>query len=87
MSENEKCYPTDRNLGRDCLYWGLGGIAASCCFPKAELQGRKTCGGSIDDVCLYIKDGRPPGEFSEMLLAGIKYSPPNSSLLPPGEII
>ena len=87
MSENERVYPHEQNLGKECLYWSLGGIAAKCCFPKYELEGRTTCGGVIDDVCLYVKDGRTPGPTSQILLEGIRSMPPDSSLLPPGEII
>jgi hypothetical protein len=87
MQKPEGQYPNEDNLGKECLYWGLGGVATGCCFPKLELEGRQTCGGIIDDVCLYVKDGRPPGETSRMLLSGIKLSPPDSSLLPPGEIV
>jgi hypothetical protein len=52
-----------------------------------ELEGRTTCGGIIDDVCLKVLIGRAPGKTSQMLLEGIKTQLPDSSLLPPGEII
>lgn len=87
MQESDTYYPSERNLGRACSFWNLGGAALQCCFPKMELEGRTTCGGIIDDVCLKIKDGRPAGNTTELLLAGIKTQLPNSSLLPPGEII
>lgn len=87
MSNVEKYHPSEANIGEHCLYWKLGGIATNCCYPKLELNGRSTCNGVIDDVCLYMKDGRVPGDFSQLLLMGIKTGPHDSSLLPPGEII
>ncbi len=56
----EKYYPKEANLGQGCSFWNLGNFAAECCYPKYELQGRTTCRGIIDDVCLYVKDGRQP---------------------------
>ncbi len=87
MSDIEKYYPKEQNMGKTCLYWELGGIAATCCYPKHELQGRTTCGGVIDDVCLYVKDDRELSDFSKMLLEGVKSSISDSSLLPPGDIV
>lgn len=86
MTEPETYYPKEENLGKPCMFWSLGGIAAACCYPKFELEGRTTCGGTIDDVCLRIKDGRPGSEFTEFLLEGTNTQIPDSSLLPPGEI-
>ncbi len=87
MQDFEKNYPDEPNLGKDCQFWKLGGIATNCCFPKFELQGRTTCRGVIDNVCLQIKDGRQADDFTEMLLKGTKTAVPNSSLLPPGDIV
>lgn len=87
MPKSESYYPKEHNIGKDCLYWDLGGLATNCCYPMAELQDRTTCGGIVDDVCLYIKDGRTPSDFSKMLLVGVKTSMPNGSLLPPGDIV
>jgi hypothetical protein len=87
MSDTEKYYPKEENLGKECLYWHLGSTAAQCRYPKQELEGRTTCGGVIDDVCLYVIVGRTPSEFTQMLLKGIKSAPQDGSLLPPGEII
>jgi hypothetical protein len=87
MIEPEKFYPNEQNMGKSCSYWELGGIATNCCYPKHELQGRTTCGGVIDDVCLYVKNGREPSYFSKMLLEGVKTSITDSSLLPPGDIV
>ena len=86
MQEPELSHPNVENLGKACRFWNLGGIATDCCFPKAELEGRTTCGGTVDDVCLYVKAGRTPSEFSDLLLTGINLRPPDGSLLPPGEI-
>lgn len=87
MSATEKYYPKEVNLGLDCQYWCLGGLATGCCFPKAELEGRRSCEGTIDDVCLLIKDGRQPGSLTELQTIEIKTRVPNSSLLPPGDIV
>ena len=45
----EKFYPSEENLGNDCRFWQNG-----CTYPKAEVQGRLSCEGVIDDVCLYL---------------------------------
>ncbi len=83
----EKYYPKEANLGQECSFWNLGNFAAECCYPKYELQGRTTCRGVIDDVCLYVKDGRQPqDETTQLLLSGTNTNPPNCTLLPPGQI-
>jgi hypothetical protein len=87
MTDAEKFYPTEENLGKECKYWGLGETAVNCCFPKIQLQGRTTCLGIIDDVCLRVKDGREASSFSEMLLLRTDTTPLNGALLPPGEIV
>lgn len=86
MSEPEKFYPIVEHLGKECSFWGLDQGEPACGYPKSELEGRTTCRGIVDDVCLYIIDGRPPSELSDMLLKGIRTRQPDSSLLPPGDV-
>ena len=55
---SEKFYPSEENLGKNCQFWNLFGRFHGCNFPKAEMEGRTSCEGLIDDICLYLKDGR-----------------------------
>ena len=82
----EKYFPRAENLGQDCLYWAIGGLASGCDYPKVELSGRRSCEGIVDDVCLYVKDGRTPVSLTDGQIAEIKTSVPNSHYnnLPPG---
>ncbi len=87
MSELEQSYPIEANLGMDCQYWCLGGLATGCCFPKVELKGRRSCEGIIDDVCLFIKDGRKPTSLTGEEITELKTHAPrftDKSYLPPG---
>ena len=89
MFESERFYPKEVNLGSDCLYWCLGGLASGCSFPKAELEGRRSCEGIIDDVCLFVKNGREPRSLSDEQMIEIKTrapDPANQYKLPPGNI-
>jgi hypothetical protein len=83
----EKFDPKEENLGRNCKWWALGGLATGCCFPKKELDGRRECEGIVDDVCLFIKDGREVLSLSQQLQLVIKTSIPGTVSLPPGETI
>lgn len=87
MSAEEKYYPKEANLGQNCLYWVVGGIATGCCYQNANLQGRLSCEGIVDDVCLYLKDIRQPSSLTESQIVEIKTRLPDSSLLPPGDIV
>jgi hypothetical protein len=67
----EKSYPEESNLGHDCMFWqgidesvSLGRVAMGCFFPKAELEGRLSCEGIVDDICLLLKDGRVPSRLT-----------------------
>lgn len=92
----EKSYPTEQNLGKECLFWQgivtqstLGQLAVGCFFPKAEMEGRLSCEGMIDDVCLFLKDGRHPKSLSEAQIDEIRTRIPLSTDnrdLPPGDI-
>ena len=87
MTDVEKSYPMEANLGRDCLYWSLGGFGTACCYPKAELEHRRGCEGIVDDVCLFVKDGRRPSSLNQEQMDEIKNRAPDlwdKSYLPPG---
>lgn len=80
----EAFYPREENLGNECRFWTE---ASGCVFPKAEMEGRRSCEGIIDDVCLYLKDGRKPLSLSPEQLLKLKITPPapNKSYIPPGD--
>lgn len=83
----ERFYPKEENLGKNCLYWSLGGYLMRCCYPKAELEGRQSCEGLIDDVCLYVKDGRPAPSLSDQQIREIQARMPIVGFfLPPGDV-
>lgn len=87
--EAEKFYPDEANLGKNCRFWNIGSTAMACAFPKAEMEGRRSCEGVIDDVCLYLKNGRRPKSLTEEQIREIKTRAPDSadkSYLPPGDI-
>ncbi len=52
--------PTEANLGKECEFWGDSEHSGRCQFSLPELCGRISCNGIVDEVCLYIKDGRVP---------------------------
>ena len=57
----EKFYPREENLGRDCIMWNLKGRFAGCNYPKAELEGRTSCEGVIDRLCVdFLSEKRKP---------------------------
>ncbi|MCA9332688.1 hypothetical protein KDA00_02340 [Candidatus Saccharibacteria bacterium] len=81
-------YPTEETLGENCMFWYLEGPQIGCCIPKAELMGRLSCEGMIDDVCLFVKDGRKAPSLSHEQMVDIKigaYSYTGNNL-PPGEV-
>lgn len=70
------------------MFWDLGRLA--CSFPKAEMEGRRSCEGVIDDVCLFLKDGRTPPSLSQQQIDEIRLRAPHlydKSYIPPGDII
>lgn len=80
----EKYSPSVKNLGKDCLFWENG-----CMYPKAEIIGRTSCEGVIDDVCLLFLYNRKPKSLSKEQLDKLKHNPPSltaSFLIPPGDI-
>jgi hypothetical protein len=85
--DRDTFYPAERNLGRDCEFWAVGGVAVGCCFPKAEMSGRTSCEGVIDDVCLFLKNGRHPDSLTEQQIIELKTRMPdleNKLYIPPG---
>lgn len=86
--EQDRYYPTEAHLGLNCMFWNEAG--AYCTFPKAELNGRRSCEGVVDDVCLFIKDRREPLSLSMEQRLALRIRPPSedSALhLPPGETV
>lgn len=90
MEVDNYFFPGEENLGKNCMFWGLkvvGGIAVGCAYPKAELEGRMSCDGIVDDVCLFIKDGRQPSSLTEQQRTELITRIPNltdKSYIPPG---
>lgn len=87
MSETFR--PSEATLGENCMYWRqLGEMAACCTYPKLQLEGRRSCEGMIDDVCLYMTQGRAQVSLTDEHMVEIKTRiPTDGSSLPPGEII
>lgn len=90
----EKYSPREENLGRNCGFWQgvseAGRIAVGCCYPKAEMTGRLSCEGIVDDVCLYLKEGRRPQSLTEDQIREIRTRIPGfeeNRRLPPGDIV
>jgi hypothetical protein len=77
-------YPLPENMGENCMYWTLEN---GCAYPKYEVQGRRSCEGIIDDVCLFMR-----GKISELIhispieAQAMKTNPfPDATTLPPGD--
>ena len=73
----EKFYPTEDNLGKDCEFWSPDPQNLRCIFPKVNMEGRTSCEGIIDDMCLYLKDGRRSPNISEDQIRELKLNPPS----------
>lgn len=89
MAESDRFYPSEENLGKNCVFWNLFGRFAGCNFPKAQMQGRTSCEGLIDDVCLFLKNGRPPSSLTEEQIKELKVRMPSfdeKTYIPPGQI-
>ncbi len=87
--------PFEEHLGKDCMHWrgvgeskelGIGNAVRGCINEVHGLDGRKSCGGTIDDVCLYIVRGREPIGIAAAAIEAIKKRRPHdwSRRLPPG---
>ena len=94
---HEKFYPKEQSLGKDCQFWqgldterssDIGRAAIGCNFPKYEMEGRLSCEGIVDDVCLFLKDGRRPLSITQEQIDEIRSRIPdgNNRNLPPGDI-
>ena len=77
----EKFYPSEQNLGKNCKFWNLSGRFAGCNFPRVQMEGRTSCEGMVDEVCLYLKDGRMPNEKS-IDVDNLKLRPPKPGQKP-----
>lgn len=75
----ERFYPTEENLGENCQFWDFHGRFTGCNFPKAEMEGRTSCEGIIDNVCLFLKNGRDPKNIE---VEGLKLEPPKPGQKP-----
>ena len=93
----ERSYPSGETLGKECQFWQsfeddarkrLSEIATGCIFPKYEMEGRTSCEGIIDDVCLYLKEGRSPKSLTQEQIDEIRFKIPdgNNRDLPPGDV-
>lgn len=75
MSERKKYSPQENNLGQECRYWDLGGTYKGCNYPKIEMCGRTSCEGIIDEMCLFLKDGRTAKSVLREVLSELKTQP------------
>jgi len=83
MEERKNRWPTEKTIGEECIFWG--GRDIGCIFPKKEMYGRESCRGSVDEVCLALKNGRPPESLTPEQILELKTRVPNSPLsIPPG---
>lgn len=92
MASQERFYPREENLGKECRFWNpdFNPDKRGCRFPKTEMRGRTSCEGIIDDVCLFLKDGRRPASLSEEQISELKIRMPqfsNKQYIPPGDIV
>lgn len=80
-------WPKKENLGKNCELWNP---EKGCMFVKAEMRGRRSCEGIIDNVCLYLKGKtQPPTGFTQEQLKELKTRIPGVDWdpfdIPPGE--
>jgi hypothetical protein len=83
MAENKEFYPSTETLGEKCMFW-----RDTCEYPKIEMQGRQSCEGIIDDVCLYLMHGRIPKSLTDAQRRELKTRIPLGDNLdiPPGDV-
>lgn len=84
----ERYYPSQEHIGQNCMYWQLGGLSTGCCYPKAEVEGRRSCEGVVDDVCLYVLHGVDAPSLTDAQKIAINTRPPSHEAieqLPPGD--
>lgn len=90
----ERYYPEEDTMGKECAFWqgvdlytrATGQMPIGCFYPKAEMVGRISCEGIIDDVCLFLKSGRIPRSLNDLQIEAIRQRVPGASNidLPPG---
>lgn len=90
MSEKVKHYPKIATLGLNCVFWSKGGNLnrVGCLNPNPKLQGRMSCEGIIDDVCIWQLTGRPPRSLTREQMQEVSKSLPSliqGNRLPPGD--
>lgn len=89
-SGRETYYPSEENLDRNCVFWDAEG-SCRCMLTKAELIGRTSCEGVVDDVCLFLKDGRRPSSLTQEQQLELRTRMPNlggnKSYIPPGDTV
>jgi len=72
-----KYFPEEKYLGKYCQFWDFDGRFIGCNYPKAEMEGRVSCEGIVDEMCLFLKDGRMPKSVSADVLSRLKIQPPS----------
>lgn len=91
MTEQQRFYPSEENLGRECRFWNSPQRRSfGCNFPKMQMEGRTSCEGIVDDVCLFLKNGRKPASLSEEQIRELKTRAPqfnDKQYIPPGDIL
>lgn len=87
MPKHETFYPKQENLGRECEYWGAD---CQCHYPKTELEGRRSCEGIIDTICVGIIRSKRPENMTQEMWNKIRQRIPDPtgdrSYIPPGDI-
>ena len=71
MKDREESLPLVENIGENCLFWDN-----QCAHPKAEMQGRVSCEGVVDDICIYLRTRVRPESLTEAQIADLKLNPP-----------
>lgn len=72
MPERKKFAPEEKNLGKPCMFWDIHGRHVGCNYLKLEMEGRTSCEGIVDQMCLCLKDGRRPVGVSEEVLMRLR---------------
>jgi hypothetical protein len=81
--------PSEENLGENCGWWNVSNHFG-CGFPKAEIEGRSSCEGMVDTVCLHILMNGLRSKLTpeQILKLKIRVPGPESNFnIPPGDIV
>jgi hypothetical protein len=82
--------PSEENLGENCGWWNVSNHFG-CGFPKAEIEGRSSCEGMVDTVCLHILMRKgPPNNLTPEQILKLKTRIPgfkSNFNIPPGDIV